>query len=123
VPIDGVLFVLEMNNDKNRIMGIGMVVNHPQMRKYSVYQNNNYNRYVFSGKHRIDRDDMSEKEEQIMKAFDILCFKGHYHMKRGQGLLSYPPIMLYRASNVIDLVDFINNMFKNRNLFKMKQEI
>ena len=82
------------------------------------YENNNYNRYSFKGKHRISRESMNEKEEQIMKAFDILCFTGNYHMKRGIGLLSYPSAMLYRVSSVVDLVDFIYNMFKERNLFK-----
>ena len=39
VPIDSILFILEMNNDKNRIEGIGMVRNHPQVSKFNVYNN------------------------------------------------------------------------------------
>jgi hypothetical protein len=123
VILDSSMFVLEMNNDKNRIMGIGKVKNHPQLRKYSVYNNQNYNRYVFIGKSRIDRMDMNFEEEQIMKAFDILCFKGPYHMKRGHGLLSFPSVLLYRIMPVIDLVQFIYNMFDKRNLLSKEQEI
>jgi len=118
IPIDSKVFVLEMNIDENSIMGIGMIINHPNIHRHSVYENNDYNRYSFKGKHRISRESMNEKEEQIMKAFDILCFTGNYHMKRGKGLLSYPSAMLYRVSSVVDLVDFIYNMFKERNLFK-----
>jgi hypothetical protein len=120
IPIDSVMFIIEMNNDTNKIMGIGMVINHPYHRKFRVYKNHNYNRYMFVGKHRIDRNDMDEMEERVMKALDIICFKGNHHMKRGHGLLSFPHVLLYRISSVLDLVDFINTMFDKRNLFKKK---
>jgi hypothetical protein len=114
IPIDSIMFVLEMNNDKNQIMGIGMVRNHPVSGKYRVYSNGNYNRYVFTGKYRIDREDMTEDEEKIMMAFDILCFKGNSHMKRGQGLKSFPIDILFRCKKIIDLVEFVSEMFKKR---------
>jgi hypothetical protein len=57
---------------------------------------------------------MSEEEEQVMQIFDILCFKGNRHMKRGQGLKSFPVDMLYRCSKKLDLVKYIGNMFKIR---------
>jgi hypothetical protein len=114
IPYDSVLFILEMNNDTNKIMGIGMIRNHPVLNKYFVYDNGNYNRYVYIGKNRISRDEMSEEEEKIMQIFDILCFKGNRHMKRGQGLKSFPVDMLYRCSKKLDLVKFIGNMFKLR---------
>ena len=114
VPIDTVMFILEMNNDKNKIIGLGMVRNHPHINRYTVYSNGNYNRYVFVGKQRIDRDDMSVDEDRIMKVFDILCFTGNKHMKRGNGLQLFPVEMLYRCSKRIDLVQFISEMFKKR---------
>ena len=114
VPIDTVMFILEMNNDKNKIIGVGMVRNHPHIHRYTVYSNGNYNRYVFIGKQRIDRDDMNEEEDRIMKVFDILCFTGNKHMKRGNGLQLFPVEMLYRCSKLIDLVQFICDMFKKR---------
>ena len=49
---------------------------------------------MFVGKHRIDRNDMDEMEERVMKALDIICFKGNHHMKRGHGLLSFPHVLL-----------------------------
>ena len=103
-----------MNNDKNKIVGIGMVRNHPHINRYTVYSNGNYNRYVFVGKQRIDRDDMSVDEDRMMKVFDILCFTGNKHMKRGNGLQLFPVEMLYRCSKRIDLVQFISDMFKKR---------
>jgi flagellin-like hook-associated protein FlgL len=114
VPIDAILFILEMNNDKNRIEGIGMVRNHPQVNRYNVYDNGNYNRYNYVGKHRIDRSEMTEEENKIMTVFDILCFTGNKHMKRGQGLKAFPVEFLYKCSKTLDLVMFITNMFKSR---------
>lgn len=115
IPLDKILFVLEMNNDTNKIAGIGMVRNHPYPYKHMVYENGNYNRYSYVGKYRIDRKDMTEYEENIMTVFDVLCFTGNKHMKRGQGLKAFPVEALYRCSvGTMDLVDFIGNMFKTR---------
>lgn len=114
IPIESILFILEMNNDTNSIMGIGMVRNHAIVNKHQVYSNGNYNRYVYVGKNRIDREDMTDDEETIMQVFDILCFKGNRHMKRGQGLKSFPVDMLYRCSKRLDLIQFVSEMFKSR---------
>lgn len=122
IPNDSVMFILEMNNDTNTIMGIGLVRNHPILNKHFVYEMGNYNRYVYVGKNRIDRTEMTDKEEQIMKIFDILCFTGTRHMKRGQGLKSFPADMLYKCSKKLDLVKFISEMFKER-LNKKQQNI
>ena len=114
IQSEQIAFILEMNNDKNKIMGIGMIRNHPHINIYQIYENDSYNRYVYIGKTRIDRSEMNEEEERIMKAFDILCFKGNRHMKRGHGLKSFPIEMLYNCSKELDLVEYITNMFKTR---------
>ena len=114
IPYESVMFVLEMNNDTNEIIGIGMVKNRAIRDKYKVYDNRNYNRYVFVGNYRIDRSDMNDDEESVMQLFDRLCFKGNKHMKRGQGLRSFPMELLYELSKKLDLTKFIVDMFKKR---------
>lgn len=121
IPTESIMFVLEMNNDTNKIMGIGMIRNRPLSRRIQVYNEGNYNRYIYTGNMRISRDKMSTSEEEVMKAFDVLCFKGNRHMKRGQGLKSFPIEMLYNCSRAIDLVDFISKMFKSRLTTAQKQ--
>lgn len=111
---DAIIIVLEMNNDKNQIIGIGMIRNHVYIKKYRVYSNENYNRYAYLGKHRIDRAEMTEKEEEIMKVFDILCFTGPRHMKRLPGMRQFPIDMLYKCSKILDLNQFVVQMFKTR---------
>ena len=105
----------------NEIAGVGMVMNKPKINKYSVYENGNYNRYSFVGNCRIDRTEMTEHENMIMRVFDILCFTGNRHMKRGQGLTMFPVDMLYKCHKKLDLVDYIRNMFK-RNKMNMMQK-
>lgn len=114
IHADAILFILEMNNETNKIMGVGMVRNRPSTQPYRVYSNGNYNRYSYVGKMRIDRKQMTEEEDRIMKVFDILCFRGPRHMKRLQGIKSFPPDILYRCHRIVDLNDFISKMFKTR---------
>jgi hypothetical protein len=114
INVNAPLFVLEMNNEENRIMGVGMVRNRAIVKKYRVYSNENYNRYAYLGRNRIDRGEMTAEEERIMKVFDILCFTGARHMKRLQGIKAFPVDMLYRCSKILDLVEFIVQMFKTR---------
>ena len=114
IPADRILFILEMNNEQNKIMGVGIVRNRISQNKYFVYSNENYNRYTYIGNMRIDRSEMDEMEENIMKVFDILCFKGSKHIKRLQGITSFPTDMLYKCKSVMDLVEFVGDMFKKR---------
>jgi hypothetical protein len=106
--------MLEMNNDKNIIMGISMLRNHPFYNKFSIYENNNFNRYIYIGKYHILREEMTEEEKTIMCVFDILCFTGNTHLKRGANLKQFPLAMLYRCRKKMDLVQFIRNMFWKR---------
>ena len=57
---------------------------------------------------------MTAEENRIISLFDILCFTGNKHMKRGQGLKAFPTDMLYRMLPALDLVKFISQMFKDR---------
>jgi hypothetical protein len=114
IPDQAIVFVLEMNNVQNRIMGVGLIRNHPICGKHRIYVNGNYNRYAYIGSIRIPRENMNSNEEEIMKAFDIFCFKGDKHMKRGNGITCFPAEILFRCMNVVNLVEFISNMFKRR---------
>jgi hypothetical protein len=114
IPIDAKIIILEMDNDINQIFGIGMLTNKSFFNKYSVYEDDNYNRYSYIGKYRIKREDLTEKEEAVLKALDILCFKGNHHMKRGHGLKAFPIKLLMNCSTTLEITPFIENMFKTR---------
>jgi hypothetical protein len=111
---DAIMFVLEMNNEKNQIEGIGMVKNVSFPSRYGVYEDGNYNRFSYLGKVRINRVDMTEEENAILTALDILCFKGSCHLKRSHGITIFPIDILEKCKIKIDITEYIGNMFKNR---------
>jgi hypothetical protein len=111
------MFVLEMNNDTNKVIGIGMIRNRATSGLYNVYEDGNYNRYVYVGKMRIHRSDFTESEEKVFEILDKILFTGTNHMKRGQGLKAFPMKTLYECSQKnLDLVNYISGMFKTRML-------
>jgi hypothetical protein len=114
IPIQAKLMVLEMNNDTNQIMGVGLCINKSFVERYAVYQEGNYNRYNYIGKYRIARETLDPTEEAVFKALDILCFTGNEHMKRGHGLKKFPIKLLYNCRSVLNIPEFIENMFKIR---------
>ena len=114
ILLDIDMIVLEMNNDTNRIVGIGKVKNKPNVGTVNIYENRNYNRYKYVGKYNIRREEMNEEEEILMRVFDNLCFKGNKHMKRGQGLKAFPSELLFRMSPRMNLIEFLQKMFERR---------
>jgi hypothetical protein len=114
IPPESLVFVLEMNNDTNHILGIGLIKNRPVFEKYVIYEVNNYNRYFYFGKWRIGVEDMTSYEKEMLRLYEAMCFHGSRHMKRGHGITSFPLSLLYMCSSDIDLIGFIRNMFKKR---------
>lgn len=109
------LFVLEMNNDKNRIMGIGIIKNKPKYGNHHIYANEEYNRYCYESKFRIDRSEMDDQEEEIMKIFDALCFKGSTtHLKKLRGIKLFPLERLFRCRKIMDLDKLVHEMVLKR---------
>lgn len=103
-----------MNNETNRIAGIGMIRNQAFPKRHGVYRNDTYNRYSYIGNLHIDRDEMDETEDLFMTIFDILCFKGCRHQKRCQGITRFPEDLLQKFMEKMDLTDYISKMFKKR---------
>jgi hypothetical protein len=114
---DSGIFVLEMNNSINKIMGVSYIINKVMgIRKYNMYMNTNYNRYCYETLERIDVNSMNIDEKNIIMFFEILCFKSKKHMKRGSGISCFNNTILKRCNNIIDLKKFIKNMFVKRNI-------
>ena len=114
IPNDVLIGVLEMNNDTNRIIGIGLIYNRTA-HKVWVYEHGNYNRNTYIGKRRIDRSEMTETEEKLMVMLDSYCFKGNGHLKRGQGITSFPIKYLFESyEKEFDILQEIKNMFNSR---------
>ena len=95
IHINAFAYVLEMNNTTNRIEGVGVIRNYPNVDQPSwIYANNNYNRYIYEGEHRMDRDAIVRHDADLVESIETVCFKGKTHMKRGAGLTLVPKKLL-----------------------------
>ena len=89
VPHLAMVYVIEMNNDQNKIMGIAFVRNYINPKnKMCIYKSDtNYNRYIYNSAYRKDRSELNEK---FLEALEIILFTGYGHYKRGQGITVIP---------------------------------
>ena len=93
IPYESPLFVLEMNNDTNQLMGVGRIVNEIRGdRNYRIYADQNYNRYTYLGRQRLDRADIMQlkMDARVIETLERLLFYGARHAKRGQGIHELP---------------------------------
>ena len=89
------LFVIEMNNQKNQIEGIGLIKNKYETNKYyKVHTDGNTNRYTYIGKYFIDRETLDDYNSELVYVLDEILFKGYTHSKRGSGLTTIPEKVL-----------------------------
>ena len=109
------VFVIEMNNDANRVMGVGKLVIsagagvsststtnsklngrvRADGRVFNVYNSRNYNRYKFVGSERVDRETEIETDPnpalaRVFARLDSVLFRSARHCTRGQGIQSIP---------------------------------
>lgn len=111
---DSLVFVVEMNNTLNRIEGIGLVKNTVRFDKYfKVYDAGNFNRYVFRGKYRIDREELIRYNYKLVDILDQILFKGKTHLKRGGGITTITDKLLKNDyCEGLDIISMIKQLFK-----------
>lgn len=119
IPINETLMILEMNNDTNKVIGVGLIKNYIWADKqYNIYTERNYSRYIYKGNYRILREEIEtigKKYESLMKIFDLVLFKGKTHVKRGQGITEVPEkLYAHIKINEEGLMDLLRQMFKDR---------
>ena len=83
---NSIVFMIEMNNSKNQIEGIGLIRNNSFLDKYyKIYETGNFNRYIYKSNYHIDRETLVRYNERLVKALDYILFKEKTHQKRGDG--------------------------------------
>lgn len=111
--VNSAVIVLEMQNDINKIVGIGLIRNSIEKdKRYHIYEWGNYNRYAYKGDYRISREELRAHEEKVLAILDMLCFKGSRHLKRGSGITSLPSWIV--TNSHIDFTAEIQEMFRER---------
>lgn len=100
IHINSLVFVVEMNNTTNMVEGVGLIRNAVKTDKYyKVYEDLNFNRYVYQGKYHMYRDEI---EPRILEIMETILFRGKTHSKRGSGMTCIPVKLLekYPETNV-----------------------
>ena len=138
-----------MQNDINKIMGIGIIENRtasevyriprtpkhsshndvpdlpqqqqqqpqqqPQRIKFKIFEDNNYNRYIYTGNEfYISREELErEPEMQSIVELESLLFKGSRHSKRGSGLSKIPKWII-EEGHTTRIEKYIEEKYKNQ---------
>lgn len=105
--------MIEMNNDRNRIEGIGFLFNRPCEDNYRrIYSDPNTNRYIYQGRYRLDRSVVvDEYYKKVLWTLDMLLFKGAGHSKRSIGLTRLPAWLMFNIYDY-DFGEVIWEMFE-----------
>jgi hypothetical protein len=86
-PIGSLIFVAEMNNQTNKVEGIGLIRNQLVNDGYKkIYSNSDYNRYIYKGHYWISRDTIFKHNAELLDILDTILFKGKSHLKRFSGI-------------------------------------
>jgi hypothetical protein len=81
------LFIFEMNNETNKIEGVGIVRNNlVSDKKYNIYSNMDYNRYIYKGEYYLSREEIVRLNEDYITKIENILFKGKSHLKRQSGI-------------------------------------
>ena len=81
------IFVVEMNNEENKIEGIGLIKNLLVCdKRHKIYENDEYNRYIYKGKYWLSRSQINNVNEKITEMFENALFKGKSHLKCRMGI-------------------------------------
>ena len=111
IDINSPVFVIEMNNTKNQIMGIGLIKNKLVTDKvYKVQEDSNHNRYIYIGEYHISREVLEDYNSFLVYVLDEILFKGYTHSKRGSGLTKIPEKVL--KLDICEGVDIKNEIKK-----------
>ena len=115
VPSGGTVYVIEMNNSKDKIVGIGKIKNNLKYNVYNVYEEEFYNQNHFEGEERVDSDEFLETEKEFINSLEQQCFFGRGHLKRGHRMLSFPQAKLGTCmKNGLDVIGTIEKIFHRK---------
>lgn len=112
IPYKAPVFVLEMNFAQHKIMGIGLVKNDCLVDGHRIYSDTQYNVCSYDGKYRVDREEMTRKEEDLMERLDEMLFWQSKIWRTRNGLTQIPKWV--RETEDLNYEAIIKNMFVSR---------
>lgn len=115
IPFNTTLYVIEMNNTTNQIMGIGVMANMISKPR-TIFSDRNYNRYAYTGPIRIDRSELThmvtigDYHVKLIQILEVLCFKGPTHSKRNTGITKLPQAVL--NNSYVNFTQTLHDLFE-----------
>ena len=113
IPNESLVLVVEMNNTRNRIEGVGLIRNSPLLdRYYKTYDYFDYNRYFYKSNYHVSRETLMEHNARLVETLDYILFKEKTHMKRGSGFTTISQKLLgHERCNGMDVKNEIKGVF------------
>jgi len=104
------VYVIEMNNDENRIEGFGLVRNYfNRNNSFYIYKKDtNYNRYIYNSQYRKDISEIDSPK--LIEMLEALLFTGYGHYKRGQGITTIDWTRFNELGQKV-MMKFFQNLF------------
>lgn len=103
IPNGKYIYIIEMNNDINKIMGIGKIKNElVHSNRSRMYKEEGRNQIIYKSNDFISRNDMInniQKARIVIKFLENILFYGSKHFKRGQGCVILPWNRISTAGN------------------------
>ena len=86
-PINSYIYVIEMDNDNNKIFGIGRILfKYEDVKRTFIHSDENLNRFHFKSHYHKNRQELVKINVTVVNYLENLLFKGSRHLKRGQGI-------------------------------------
>ena len=110
VNLNKTIYVIEMNNSINKIMGIGKIKNKSPFRS-RMYKEERFNKFIYKSKNFINRLDIIKykfRGEIVLKFLENILFRGYSHFKRGQGCIILPWDRILTTGQTVKKINKIN---------------
>ena len=105
IPKSKEIYVIEMNNETNEIMGIGKISNVIKYANRSrMYEDERRNNFIYKSKYWISKTDIIKTQPKgniVIELLENMLFKGAKHFKRGQGCVILPWDRILTIENII----------------------
>jgi hypothetical protein len=107
--------VLEMNNELNKLEGIGLIRNILKRDiYYKVYEERNLDRYTYVGKYHLSREYLKKENPLLLELLETMVFKGKSHLKRGSGMTMLTDKIMHRYQTSLEYLSReIKTIFKS----------
>ncbi len=130
------VIIFEMNITTNNIIGIGLIKNEVMKRK-KIYSNGNYNRFVYKGSIRLDKQQLINNSGLNISQLELPLFYGNAHFKRGTGITIINKAMIKHIENLkltnnsnsndlmveITKIKFLNSKEFNRDEINLNEKL